>query len=242
MKTFQSLRNRIENPLFLGFLCSLIVHAAAAAWFLDIFSRQESIAEVGASNITMSLASVNTNANQKAYSTPVQEKPKPKKKHKKHEKKHKTKHPIPTQEKLVDDPEEASEEVVEKVVEQTTKQAPTEEESNAASNQDSQGSTQELLAYNEGISDEFYRKVQEAIKKKHHYPRLARIRELTGTVTVEFIINMDGSIERLKIHHSNTGDILNQQALKTIQEAHKKFPTPPKRVLLKIPIEYELES
>lgn len=237
MRIFQSLRKQVETPVFLGFLCSLVIHLGAIGWFFGVFDKQEKIAQTGFSSFTMNLASINTNANQKAYSTPT----KPQHKHKKaHKKKHKTKNPIPTQEILTDETEETTEQKTSQETKPTTQTS--EEINDTASNQDSQGSTQEALAYNEGISDEFYRKVQEAISKKHHYPRLAQIRELQGTVTVEFILNVDGSIEHIKVFHSDTGDILNQQALKTIKEAHKNFPIPAKKVRLKIPIVYGIQS
>lgn len=243
MKIFQFLRSQIKNPVFIGFICSSIVHLGILASIFGIFTSEDKIAQVGANTITMSLASFNTNSNQKNYSTPTKSKPpKPKHKHKKEKipKKHKPKNPIPIQEEQEETKQDTTpqEEVV---TQKDTLPSPIEQDTQSApSSQTSEGSTQESLAYNEGVSDEFLGKIQEAIKKKHHYPRLARIREIQGIVTVEFILNTDGSIHALKVFHSNTGDILNQQALKTIQEAYKNFPLPPKQVRLKIPIEYTL--
>ncbi len=90
---------------------------------------------------------------------------------------------------------------------------------------------QESLAVNEGISDEFYRKVQEVIREKHHYPRLAKIRELQGVVYVEFILNTDGSIEGLKVYQTNTEDILNEQALRQSERRIKTFLCHPKECI-----------
>ncbi len=241
MKIFQFLHRQIKSPVVIGFVCSIVVHIGLFASLFGFFSKVENVEEVGTASITMSLASINTNSNQKNYSTPA--KSQPHKKHKKpkehHKIKHKPKNPIPVQEEQIQ--EEPQEQVQEQVKDAPPVNAQEESENNLASNQNSQGSTQESLAFNEGISDEFYRKVQEAIRKKHHYPRLAKIRELQGVVYVEFILNTDGSIEGLKVYQTNTGDILNQQALKTIREAYKNFPLPPKRVRLKIPIEYEMQ-
>ena len=221
MKIFLSLRKQIKTPVFIGFASSVIFHLGLIAGILGVFDRSENLQEIGLAQITMSLASINTNANQKAYSTPT----KPR---------HKSKHPIPLEEPL--ETQEAQEQ------ENPSKEIPTELESKAASNQDSQGSTYESLAFNEGISDEFYQKVQAEIRKKHHYPRLAQIREMQGSVWVDFILEPNGEIKNLKIYRSNTGDILNNQALKSVLEAHKNFPKPQKVVRLKIEVNYNLEQ
>ena len=181
----------------------------------------------------MSLASINTNALQKTYSKPT----KPKQEQSQlHKQKHKAKHKIPTQEILQDQAQ------AKQLPQDTAKPTPQEgeETKESASNQNSQGSTQELLAHSEGISDEFYTKVQAAIARKHDYPQLARIRGMQGTVVVEFCLKPDGSIEGIRVVRSNAGDILNKQAIQTIKAAHKSFPIPSKIVLLKIPINYGL--
>ncbi len=237
MRIFQYLHNQSKKPIVLGFICSAFVHFAIFAG-LFIASTSKQISQVGSTNITMSLASFNTNSLHKNYSTPVKSIPKrhkPKRHHKHYVKKKNPKNPVPIQEK----PEPRS--VTEEQTQKTTKNLQAEETKSAPSNQTSEGSTYESLAYNEGVTDEFLRKIQDAIRRKHHYPRIAKIRELQGIVVVEFVLNMNGSIENLKIFSTTTGEILNQQALKTIKEAHKNFPMPTKRVRLKIPIEYELE-
>lgn len=219
MKISLSLRKQIKTPVFIGFASSAIFHLGLVAGIFGVFDRSENLQEIGLAQITMSLASINTNANKKAYSTPP--KPTPK-----------TKQPKPLDQ--AQEPQEAQEEI--------SQESPTEIESNAASNQDSQGSTYESLAFNEGISDEFYQKVQAEIRKKHHYPRLAQIREMKGSVWVDFILEPNGEIKNLKIYRSNTGDILNTQALKSVLEAHKNFPKPQKVVRLKIEVNYNLEQ
>ena len=90
MRISQSLRRQIESPTFLGFCVALIVHALALIWLVGVF-KSEQVAQQGNAPITMSLASFNTNAPQKAYSKPAKSTPKPTKAHKK---KHKTKHKI----------------------------------------------------------------------------------------------------------------------------------------------------
>lgn len=232
MRIFPSLHKHLKTPSFIGFAISLGVHLLGLSWVVGVFS-QDTIAQVGSASITMSLASINTNAPQKTYSKPT----KPKHAQNQHHKqKHKTKHPIPTQE-ILQDQEQRHDSPLES--KQTTHKDG-EEIQESASNQDSQGSTQELLAHNEGISDEFYAKVQAAIARKHDYPQLARIRGMQGTVVVEFCLKPDGSLEGLRVVRSNTGDILNKQAIQTIQAAHKSFPKPSKIVLLSIPINYGL--
>lgn len=237
MRISQSLRRRIDSPTFLGFCVALVVHALAFIWLAGVF-KSEQLAQQGNASITMSLASFNTNAPQKAYSKPTKSTPKHTKAHKK---KRPSKHKIPIQEILEETPEQ-------KQPQEPTKhqsQTPTQENQNeqeSPSNQTSQGSTQELLAHNEGIDDEFYRKVEAAIAKKHDYPPLAQIRGMQGRVEVEFILDVDGSIDGIRIVRSNTGNLLNKQAIQTIKDAHKFFPIPSKRVRLKIPINYGLEQ
>lgn len=238
MRISQSLRRRIDSPSFVGFCIALAVHALALIWLVGVFTSEQ-IAQQGNAAITMSLASFNTNAPQKSYSKPAKSKPKPTKAHKQ---KHHAKHKIPTQEILQEtkEPERPNEQPQEPAKDQ----APTQETSNdqeSPSNQTSEGSTQELQANRDGVDDEFYRKIEAAIAKKHDYPELARIRGMQGTVVVEFFLNTDGSIDGIRVVHSNTGNLLNKQAMQTIKDAHKLFPTPTKRVWLKIPISYGLD-
>lgn len=227
-----SLPKHLKTPSAIGFCVSLGLHLLGLSWIVWVFS-DEKIAQVGSAPITMSLASINTNAPQKTYSKPT----KPKQEQSQlHKQKHKAKHKIPTQEILQDQAQ------AKQLPQDTAKPTPQEgeETKESASNQNSQGSTQELLAHNEGISDEFYTKVQAAIARKHDYPQLARIRGMQGTVVVEFCLKPDGSIEGIRVVRSNAGDILNKQAIQTIKAAHKSFPIPSKIVLLKIPINYGL--
>lgn len=236
MRTFPSLRKQIKTPAFIGFASSVIFHLGLIVGVFGVFDRRENLQEAGLAQITMSLASINTNSNQKAYSTPT--KPRHKrhhKHHKEHHKRHKSKYPIPLEEQ-----QERQEQINEQ--DNPSKDMPTELESNATSNQDSQGSTYESLAFNEGISDEFYQKIQIEIRKKHRYPRLAQIRQMQGSVWVDFVLEPNGEIKNLKIYRSNTGDILNTQALKSVLEAHKNFPKPTKVVRLKIEVNYNLEQ
>ena len=71
MKTFLSLRKQIKTPAFIGFASSVVFHLGLLAGILGVFDRNENLEEIGLAQITMSLASINTNANQKAYSTPA---------------------------------------------------------------------------------------------------------------------------------------------------------------------------
>lgn len=234
MRTFPSLRKQIRTPAFIGFASSALFHLGLIVGIFGVFDRRENLQETGLAQITMSLASINTNANQKAYSTPTKPRQKRQQENQKEQQKQrKSKHPIPLEEQ-----QQKQDQVSEQ--DNFSKDMPTELESNAASNQDSQGSTYESLAFNEGISDEFYQKIQIEIRKKHRYPRLAQIREMQGSVWVDFVLEPNGEIKNLKIYRSNTGDILNTQALKSVIEAHKNFPKPTKVVRLKIEINYNL--
>lgn len=220
MKILQFLRKQIESPNKVGFLVAFVVYATALVMIFGSFKSTE-LKQDGQNKITMSLASIDTSAPQKTHSTSAP-KPKPKPKPKK---------PKPTKEKQIEPEEQVKE------VEQTK-----DEEKQESSNTTSEGSQAEALAYNEGVTDEFLAKIQMAISRKNKYPRIARIRGLEGEVMVEFILNMDGTMQGLKIIQSTAGDILNDSAIRAVQSASKDFPLPTQRVRIKIPIAYTLKS
>lgn len=221
MKILQFLRDQIRKSGTIGFLVAFGIYSGAAIAVIGHFYIPE-IKQDGQNTITMSLASINTSAPQKTHSTPAP-KPKPKKP--------KPKKPIPK--KIQPIPEE---------IEPELQTEPQENEEEQASNTTSEGAESEALAYNEGVSDEFLSKIQSAIREKNKYPRIARIRGLEGEVLIEFILDVDGTLQELKIIQSSAGDILNENALKAIVRASKNFPRPEQRVRIKIPIAYFLRS
>ncbi len=228
MKILQSLQNKIKNPSFIGFICATLLYVGGFIWFFYTPSNRVTAVQInGNSTVTMRLASINSGGDILRHSTaaPKPEKPKPKK-HKPKKPKHK-KPSIPEQTELTQKP--ITEPVTEKI-----------DEKAQASNANQEGSNAESLAYNQGVSDEFLSKIRLAISNNNVYPRIARIRGLEGEIMVEFILNADGSMEGLKILHSNAGDILNKSALRAVDDAHKDFPLPKHRVRIKVPIVYSL--
>lgn len=220
MKILQFLQDQIKNPSVIGFFVAFVIYFGVFIVIMKHFYISE-IKQDGQNLITMSLASINTSAPQKTHSTSVP-KPKPKK---------------PTPKKTQPIPEE-----VEPQPQEEPQTQPQEDEKEQASNTTSEGAEAEALAYNEGVSDEFLSKIQSAISKKNKYPRIARIRGLEGEVLIEFTLDVDGTLQGLKIIQSSAGDILNENALKAIVSASKDFPKPEQRVRIKIPIAYFLRS
>ncbi len=219
MKILPFLQEKIKQPSVIGFLCALSIYASVfSTIIIGNLHKKVAIQENGHQTISMKIASVNSGGQQTNLSKAP---PKPKK-----HKKHKTK-PKPSKQPI---PEQKEEPIIQE-------EAKKEEKS---SNITQEGNIAEALAYNEGISDEFLSQIRLAISNNNPYPRIARIRGLEGEVTVEFILNIDGSLEGLKILQSTAGDILNKTALKAINNACKQFPIPKHKVRIKVPIIYSL--
>ncbi|STP12194.1 tonB transport protein [Helicobacter mustelae] len=239
MKILRFLRERIKQPSVIGFLCATFLYLSVLIPFIDfVKSKSIKVKENGDKMIAMKIASVNNGGEQTNFSKappPPKKKPKPKKKPEPKKPKPKPK-PQP-------EPEPTPEpEPKEETKEQTTQTKQETDEKQKSSNLDQEGQTAEALAYNEGISDEFLSKIRTAIAKNNPYPRIARVRGLEGQVTVEFILNVDGSIDGLKILDSNAGNVLNKSALQAVNDAAKEFPLPKQRVRIKVPIVYNLST
>lgn len=224
MKILPSLHKKINSPNFIGFSCALISYLATFLWFFHTpFNKITAVQVNGNATITMRLASINNGGDTLQHSTAA---PKPKAEKKRHPKPKKTTIPEKVQpEPTPDKPITKAQKIDEKA---------------KASNTTQEGSNAQTLAYNQGVSDEFLSKIRIAISNNNTYPRIARIRGIEGEVTVEFILNTDGSMEGLKILQSNAGDILNRSALQAVNNAYKEFPLPKNRVRIKVPIVYSL--
>ena len=222
MKTLQFLRKKIKEPSVIGFLCASALYLGIFSLFFEFFERKVIVQENGTESITIKVASFNNGGDQTRFS---QSPPKSKTPRKKKPKKQPTKTLIPqdSQEKPPAPPKQ-----------EKTHQNP------QNSNITQEGAQAQSLAYNQGISDEFLSKIRLAIANHNPYPRIARMRGLEGEVMVEFVLNIDGSLEGLKILQSNASEILNKTALKAVSEAHKNFPTPKQKVRIKVPIIYNL--
>lgn len=232
MKILQSLQEKIKHPTIIGFLVALTFYLIIfAIIFMRLSNKTISVQENGNQNITMKLASVNSGGNETQFSkTP----PKPKE--------HKPKKPKPKKPKHHKKPTQPPQEIPKELPKEEllTQKQEKSDEKQKSSNLDQEGSNAESLAYNQGVSDEFLSKIRLAISNNNPYPRIARIRGLEGEITVEFILNIDGSLEGLKILNSTAGDILNKNALKAVSDASRYFPTPKQKVRIKVPIVYSL--
>ncbi len=88
--------------------------------------------------------------------------------------------------------------------------------------------------------DVILQNIVKALKKNLVYPRQAQMKGMTGVVLVSFIVNVDGTISKLKVVKSKASEILNESAIKTVQSAVSSFPKTDKKLKLVIPISYQL--
>jgi len=72
-----------------------------------------------------------------------------------------------------------------------------------------------------------------------YYPRMARKRHIEGKVTVRFELLINGGIENITVVEAER-DILARSAVTTIERLEGKFPLPSERLVLKVPIVYNL--
>jgi periplasmic protein TonB len=75
-------------------------------------------------------------------------------------------------------------------------------------------------------AQDYFQMVRMKIESQKQYPRSARRQNLTGRVTVKFIIEPDGSISSLNILKKSKFKSLNQAALNAIKNS-APFPGPP---------------
>jgi protein TonB len=81
--------------------------------------------------------------------------------------------------------------------------------------------------------------IREQILQHLAYPSLARRMGWKGQLTVSFVIGETGRVENLRIIKSSGFKVLDDNALKTIEQI-LPFPKPPVRAEIVIPIEYRL--
>ncbi len=181
----------------------------------------------GNSAVTLRLSSIDSGGNQSIFTEKISPPPKPKpKKHKK--RKHK---------------EQKNKAIAQKSIPQETQEVKQAPKPTPASNLTQEGnSNTQTLAYNEGVSDEFLSKIRTAIASHNPYPRMARLRKMQGEVVLEFVLDIDGSLDGVKILSSTAGEILNKSALKALKRASREFPLPSQKVRIKVPIIYSLSA
>jgi len=95
-----------------------------------------------------------------------------------------------------------------------------------------------------GTSEEYLETVRLKIEKYKKYPDTARIRQIEGRVTIQFVITPEGHVRSAEVVKTSRHKVLNAAALKAVQDADP-FPKPPWRffkgeVPLEITIVFEL--
>ncbi len=87
-------------------------------------------------------------------------------------------------------------------------------------------------------------RVSQALEREKRYPRIARRRAISGSVTLQFIILPDGRVINAKIVQSSGHAVLNQATLRALKRASPMPPFPPsikaRRLQVEVPIAYEL--
>lgn len=68
--------------------------------------------------------------------------------------------------------------------------------------------------------------IRERISRYKKYPPLARKRQLEGQVGIRFLLSATGEVQRLAISRSSGQELLDQAALKAVQDG-SPFPRPP---------------
>ena len=101
-------------------------------------------------------------------------------------------------------------------------------------------SSEPKISYRRFYIQTFLDRIEEAIRRHTHYPRIARRTHKEGVVEICFTLEPGGKVIHLHIMKSSGHKILDRAAKKTILQAAKEFPHPKKAVDLQIPIEYRL--
>ncbi|MGB5965212.1 MAG: TonB family protein [Sulfurimonadaceae bacterium] len=77
------------------------------------------------------------------------------------------------------------------------------------------------------------------LRKNLYYPRMARKRGIEGKVLVRFELMENGDIKNITVIES-ARDVLARSAITTIERLDGKFPLPTERLVLNVPIMYQL--
>ncbi len=83
--------------------------------------------------------------------------------------------------------------------------------------------------------------ISQIVQKNINYPYIARKMGWEGKVIISFILTKEGKIEDLWIEKTSGYEVLDKNALETIQKVSKYFPIPPLDVKIKLPVLYRLE-
>jgi protein TonB len=88
-------------------------------------------------------------------------------------------------------------------------------------------------------SEDFARKIRDAVHKAKYYPLLAKKRGIEGKTTVEFTINIKGNPENIRVVKSSGSEILDSAAVETITRA---APLPVAAGKVEVPIIFMLKD
>lgn len=109
-------------------------------------------------------------------------------------------------------------------------------------NCDSKQETQEMKnqRMQQAYIDENMQKIVKLLQENLYYPRSARRRGITGEVIVKFSLNTNGEVSFISVI-SSANEMLSHAAIKTIEDLSGDFPKPKERLVLKLPINYNLK-
>ena len=86
-----------------------------------------------------------------------------------------------------------------------------------------------LANSNYDTSESYLEMIRQRIEQHKHYPRQARERQIEGMVTIRFIITPAGNVQAIGIARSSRHSLLNEAAIKAVQNA-SPFPKPPNHI------------
>jgi protein TonB len=84
--------------------------------------------------------------------------------------------------------------------------------------------------------------ISKLVREHLEYPYLARRMGWEGEVLLFFRLNPTGEVEEIKVLKSSGFEVLDKSAVNAVKRASKHFPRPNQIVLIKLPIQFKLES
>jgi protein TonB len=84
--------------------------------------------------------------------------------------------------------------------------------------------------------------ISKLVREHLEYPYLARRMGWEGEVLLFFRLNPTGEVEEIKVLKSSGFEVLDKFAVNAVKRASKHFPRPKQIVLIKLPIQFKLES
>lgn len=99
--------------------------------------------------------------------------------------------------------------------------------------------TEEHVSPEDAYIEAHLSEIMALLRENLYYPRMARKRHIEGEVTVRFVLLKNGEIEDITVVKAER-DILARSAVTTIERLDGKFPFPTERLVLNVPIAYQL--